>query len=33
MTTTSSYQDTVHVVNSTQTRRRWSPAEKKAIVQ
>jgi transposase len=33
MTTTSSYQDTVHVMTSTQTRRRWSPAEKRSIVQ
>jgi transposase len=33
MTTTSSNQDKVHVVTSTETRRRWSPAEKKAIVQ
>lgn len=33
MTTTSSYQDAVHVVTSTETRRRWSPSEKRSIVQ
>src|SRR5690349_15782523 len=33
MTTTSSYQDKVHVVTSTETRRLWSPVEKRSIVQ
>ena len=33
MTTTSSGTKPVHVITSTQTRRRWSPAEKSSMVQ
>ena len=33
MIKTSSNADTVHVITSTETRRRFSPAEKKAIIQ
>lgn len=33
MTETSSKADTVHVITSKETRRRFSPAEKKAIIQ
>lgn len=32
MSMTDSKADTVHVITSKETRRRWSPAEKKAIV-
>ena len=33
MTKTSSEPQTVHVITSTESRRRWSPAEKRSIVQ